>query len=159
MNLIKQISTDFEVMYPEAWSNHSPTKRAQIVAKVFIEDEDGLELVKHRIASRKANERQKRIEVQIKKEKAAERRKAHHAKWMEVIHKAESYYGDIVYEWCGGCGGESEEEREEVFRKIEMGEFDDEACRREALFVAFGSKVDDPNFYDKAIKYWKKRGF
>jgi hypothetical protein len=156
------IAQDFEMMAPDSWKSNSLTERAKIVAKVFVE-EDYAGDIKHLINARIENERMKKIEAELKKEKARkqkiERRKKYHLKWSKIIAKAEQYYGDIVYEYCGGGGGESEEEREEVFRKIEMGEFDEEVCRREALYTAFGGQADDPNFYDQAIKAWKKLGW
>jgi hypothetical protein len=145
MSLIKDVAYGIEVCYPDFWEDMTLTQRAQAVGRTFIDDE--LEEIKIRVA-KAAEVRKRKIEITQKKKA---QRAARWQKMYDIVMKAHCYYGDIVFEYCGGSG---DGDGEETFAKMEMGEFDDEMCKREALFTAFYG--EDPEWYDKVIKFWNK---
>ena len=89
-----------------------------------------------------------------KAQRLAKRNKIEFNKWNNVITKAYGYYADICYEYCSMGNDDS---IESIHARLEMGDFDDKACKKEALIASHPGM--DPDWYDNAVRYWKKRGF
>jgi hypothetical protein len=165
-----EVAEDYKFCFPDLWDQLGSVGRAKKVAQIFIDSfvEDWEHFKKAQDANRRAEEAEKQIKI--------ERRKKYHLRWKaghpdfylllsdrsrmivdiktpvseavtmnNIILKAHRYYGDIVFEYCDGDHS-----------KMEMGEFDNEICMREALFAAFGHRDKSCDWYDRVVRYWKK---
>jgi hypothetical protein len=148
--IVKMIIDEMESCYPTKWNEMTTTQRAQSLSKQFHRALETEILEQSRIDAAEA------AVARVKVQKAARRSKAYHDKWSDIVLKAYSYYGDMMYEYATQLWGE--EGPEKMCGGAEtLTDDQEEECMREALYAAHAVRhIDNPKFYDRAIAYWKK---
>jgi hypothetical protein len=148
--IVDQIIEEMELCNPKFWASLNPTKKAKSVAVQFSRNFE-YEILSERII--RAAEKKAKIESEKRKLKKS---RDYHQKWNDIIMKAHNFYGDMLYEYSVSINGENGGEMLSSGAWFPSSDIEEE-CMRDALYAARPvCYLDDPKFYDDAIRYWKK---